>query len=44
MDRGAWRASAHGITQADTTDRLTLLSIPSPLFSIPIPQYGLLNN
>ena len=44
MDRGAWRASTHGITQADTTDRLTLLSIPSPLFSIPIPQYGLLNN
>ena len=42
MDRGAWRASAYGITQSDTTDRLTLLSIPSPLFSIP--WYELLNN
>ena len=24
MDRGAWRATAHGITELDTTEQLTL--------------------
>ena len=31
MDRGAWRAAAHGVTESDTTKRLTQHSLNEKL-------------
>ena len=35
MDRGAWRATVHGVTELDTTEQVTL-----SLFSIALNSNG----
>ena len=40
MDRGAWWATVHGVTESDMTERPTL-SLSLGLFSLKLPKEGI---